>query len=92
MQPESAEQSQNGNGIVAGDDAEPASVSYPVDQQETLDLCIDVTVRRSDASLSCHAVFTPAVPTVVMTVVRSQIEGNTALVHAQTSSEMRGCV
>ncbi|DBB14851.1 hypothetical protein WJX82_007806 [Trebouxia sp. C0006] len=41
--PESAEQSQNGNGIVAGDDAEPASVSYPLDLQEPLDLCIDVT-------------------------------------------------
>jgi len=79
LQPESAEQSQNGNGIVAGDDAEPASVSYPLDLQEPLDLCIDVTVRRSDASLSCRAVFTPAaVPTVLMTVVGLQIEGNTA--------------
>ncbi|DBB01899.1 TPA: hypothetical protein ACH3X1_000495 [Trebouxia sp. C0004] len=40
---EPAEQSQTGNGIVAGDDAELASVSYPLDLQETLDLCVDVT-------------------------------------------------
>lgn len=45
LQAEAPEQSHMGNGIVAGEDAELASVSYPVDPQETLDLCIDVTVR-----------------------------------------------
>lgn len=45
MQAEAPEQSHMGNGIVAGEDAELASVSYPVDPQETLDLCIDVTVQ-----------------------------------------------
>ena len=54
LQAESAEQSQTGNGIVAGDDAELASVPYPLDLHEALDLCIDVTVRRSDAL--CHVV------------------------------------
>ena len=79
LQAESAEQSQTGNGIVAGDDAELASVPYPLDLHEALDLCIDVTVRRSDASLSCRAVCTPAaVSTILTMVVRPQIEGNTA--------------
>ncbi|KAL0039325.1 hypothetical protein WJX79_003514 [Trebouxia sp. C0005] len=54
--PEAAEQSQNGNGIVAGDDAEPASVSYSLDPQEALDLCIDVTDLLNPEAELPHAI------------------------------------
>lgn len=40
---ESAEHLQGGNAIIAGDDADVCSVSYSLDIQEPLELCIDVT-------------------------------------------------
>ena len=46
MQAESAEHLQGGNAIIAGDDADVCSVSYSLDIQEPLELCIDVTVRH----------------------------------------------
>lgn len=45
---------------MAGEDADLPMMSYPTDIQETLDLCIDVTVRATAVKIKCSACPAPS--------------------------------